>query len=308
VLRNADIAMYQAKAGRGGDFDFFDRKMRARILRELELGTALKDALRDGELAVYYQPIVSLADGQLLAVEALSRWSHPQWGWVSPNEFIPLAEKNGMILAHGNWVLAEAVSQASAWRKQYPQALPFGVFVNVSPRQLSQPDIVPFLNETLRNHDASPSEIGIEITEHVFIDTAAQLDENLAALTQMGIKLSLDDFGTGYSALAALMRFPLATLKIDRSFIREISLEADSHPITTAAISLAHGQGLLAIAEGVETERQAERLHQLGCDAAQGYHFARPQPAEELTGLLEAQLPPPIMRAHAERSRESAAA
>jgi EAL domain-containing protein (putative c-di-GMP-specific phosphodiesterase class I) len=141
----------------------------------------------------------------------------------------------------------------------------------------------------LSDHDASPSDIGIEITEHVLTDTAAQLDENLAALTQMGIRLSLDDFGTGYSALSSLMRFPLAALKIDRSFIRDT--DTDSDPITTAAISLAHGQDLLAIAEGVETEEKAKRLRQLGCAAAQGYYFARPQPASELTGLLETHRP-----------------
>ena len=287
LLRNADIAMYQAKAQHQAAFDFFDRKMRARTLRELELGAALKDALRAGELAVHYQPIVSLGDGQVLAVEALTRWAHPQWGWVQPTEFIPLAERNGTIIPLGMWLLAEAARQAAAWRKQYPDALPLGVFVNVSPRQLSQPNFIPFLTKTLSDHDASPSDIGIEITEQVFTDTAAQLDENLAALTQMGIRLSLDDFGTGYSALSSLMRFPLAALKIDRSLIRDT--DTDSDPITTAAISLAHGQDLLAIAEGVETEEKAKHLRQLGCAAAQGYYFARPQPASELTGLLETQ-------------------
>jgi diguanylate cyclase (GGDEF)-like protein len=291
LLRNADIAMYQAKTEHGGGFDFFDRTMRGRMLRELELGAALKDALQAGELAVHYQPIVSLRDGQLLAIEALTRWPHPQWGWVHPTEFIPLAERNGMIIPLGTWLLAQTATQAATWRKRYPDALPLGVFVNISPRQLSQPNFIPLLTETLADHDANPSDIGIEITEHVFIPPATQLDENLAALTQMGIRLSLDDFGTGYSALSSLMRFPLAALKIDRSFIRDISRNTDTHPITTAAISLAHGQHLLAIAEGVETEEQARRLRQLGCDAAQGYYFARPQPANKLTAVLETHLP-----------------
>ena len=291
LLRNADIAMYQAKGEHRGGFDFFDRKIRARVLRELELGAALSDALQAGELTVHYQPIVSLRDGQVLAVEALARWPHPQWGWVEPTEFIPLAEKNGTIITLGTWLLAEVAGQAAAWRKQYPDALPLGVFANISPRQLSQPSFIAFLTETLRDHDANPSDIGIEITEHVFIPPVTQLDENLAALTQMGIRLSLDDFGTGYSALSSLMRFPLAALKIDRSFIRDISRNSDTHPITTAAISLAHGQHLLAIAEGVETKEQATRLRQLGCDAAQGHYFARPQPASQLTALLQTHLP-----------------
>ena len=291
LISNADAAMYQAKGEQRGGFGFFDRKMRARILRELEVAAALKDALTAGELTAHYQPIVSLADGRVLAVEALARWPHPQWGWVSPTEFIPLAERNGMIIPLGMWMLAEAARQASAWRKQYPDALPSGVFVNVSPRQLSQPNFVQFLTETLSDHDANPSDLGIEITEHVFIDTAAQLDQNLVALTQMGIRFSLDDFGTGYSPLSSLRRFPLAALKIDSSFTSDISCDTDSHPITTAVINLAHGQRLLAIAEGVETKEQAERLRQLGCDAAQGYYFARPQSASELTGLLETHLP-----------------
>jgi EAL domain-containing protein (putative c-di-GMP-specific phosphodiesterase class I) len=242
-------------------------------------------------LTLHYQPIVSLADGQVLAVEALARWLHPQWGWVAPSEFIPLAEHNGMIIAFGTWVLDKAAAQTAAWRTQHPHALPLGVFVNISPRHLAMANFVPFLTETLREHDLTPSDIGIEITEHVFIDTATQIDENLAALTQMGIRLSLDDFGTGYSALSSLMRFPLAALKIDSSFIRNITHDTSSHPITTAAIDLAHGQSLLAIAEGVETEQQAKRLRQLGCDAAQGYYFARPQPANNITELLETHLP-----------------
>ena len=294
VLRNADIAMYQAKREGQGGYSFYDWRLRARALRELELGTALTRALEQGELLVYYQPIVSLEDGRVLAVEALVRWLHPQWGWVSPGEFIPLAEANGTIVPLGEWMLAETVCQAGEWRKQYPDALPLGVHVNVSPKQLSQPNFIPFLTEILSDNDASPGDLGIEITEHVFIDIRAQLDDNLAALTELGIRLSLDDFGTGYSALSSLMRFPLAALKIDRSFIRDMRCDRGNgnHPITTAAITLAHGQGLLSIAEGVENEEQAECLHRLGCDAAQGYYFARPQPADQLTELLESRLPP----------------
>lgn len=293
VLRNADIAMYQAKREGQGGYSFFDWRLRARAVWELELGRELTRALEQGELLVYYQPIVSLADGRLLAVEALLRWLHPQWGWVSPGEFIPRAEANGTIVPLGEWVVAETARQAGEWRKQYPDALPLGVHVNISPRQLSQPNFVPFLTQTLSDNDANPSDLGIEITEHVFIDAAAQLDDNLAALTQLGTRLSLDDFGTGYSALSSLMRFPLVALKIDRSFIRNLRRDSDSHPITTACINLAQGQGLLSIAEGVENEEQADRLRQLGCDAAQGYYFARPQPANQLTELLETRLPPP---------------
>lgn len=286
VIRDADSAMYQAKAAGRGRFSFFDWRQRARVQRELELGAALGHALQHDELLVHYQPIVSLADGKVLAVEALARWLHPQWGWVSPAEFVPVAEKGGLIVPLGKWVLTEVARQAAAWRRQYPDALPLGVTVNVSPQQLSQVDFTAFLAELLNDHDVSPSDLGIEITEHVFIDTAAQLDANLAVLTQMGIGLSLDDFGTGYSALSSLRRFPLTALKIDRSFVSTLRRDSDVNPITSACINLARGLGLRSIAEGVETEEQADRLLQLGCDAAQGYYFARPQPGSQLTEML----------------------
>jgi ammonium transporter, Amt family len=286
LMRDADSAMYQAKGAGRGRFSFFDWRQRARVQRDLELGAALGRAVQNDELLVHYQPIVSLTDGEVLAVEALARWLHPQWGWVSPAEFIPAAEKGGLIVPLGNWVLTEVARQAAAWRKQYPDALPLGVTVNASPQQLSQADFVPFMEALLSDHDISPGDLGIDITEHVFIDASAQLDENLAVLSKMGIRFSLDDFGTGYSALSSLMRFPLTALKIDRSFVSTLRRDSDVDPIASACINLARGLGLRSIAEGVENEEQADRLLQLGCDAAQGYYFAWPQPGSQLTEML----------------------
>jgi diguanylate cyclase (GGDEF)-like protein/PAS domain S-box-containing protein len=290
VLSNADTAMQNAKHAGKGCFEIYDEDMRSHLLRELTLTKALETALRDNQLDVYYQPIVSLADGQILALEALARWHDPQLGWVAPNEFIPIAEEHGLIVLLGQRVLSEIAKQATDWRANYPHALPLGIFANISPHQLSQPDFLTKLTGTLEQHGTSPSDIGIEITERVLIDqTNKTLADNLDQLTQLGIRLSLDDFGTGYASLTALKHLPLTALKIDRSFVDVIRSNTDTAPISSASISLGHTFGLTVIAEGVETQLQADYLSQLGCDAAQGFHYARPQPADQTTTLLQAE-------------------
>jgi diguanylate cyclase (GGDEF)-like protein/PAS domain S-box-containing protein len=310
LLRNADTAMYRAKAARRGSFELFDDAMHRRVLRELAVKNALADALQDGvdELLLYYQPIVSLADGEVLGIEALVRWLHPQWGWVAPNEFIRLAEADTLITSLGRYVLTAAIRQAAQWRIQLPETLPLGVSVNVSPCQLAEPDFVPFLTTTLDRHGLAPPQLGIEVTERVFIDERDNLvAENLSELAQIGVPLSLDDFGTGYSALASLSRFPFAALKIDRYFIRSIRNPTDPAPITTAIVSLGQALGLTVIAEGVENEVQADYLERLGCDAVQGYYYARPLPAAELTAYLGARTDGSDMRARADKATESVA-
>jgi diguanylate cyclase (GGDEF)-like protein/PAS domain S-box-containing protein len=286
LMRNADIAMYQAKEDGRGTFRFFDERQRARVQHELELGVALARALDGPEIRMHYQPIVSLADNQLLGLEALVRWLHPQWGWVSPDEFVPAAEKSASIIRLGERVLADVIAQVVAWRAAQLARCPLGVSVNVSPQQLTQGDFVPYLANLLSENDLSPREIGIEITEHVIIDTSAQLDANLRRLAQMGTRLSIDDFGTGYSALSSLMRLPLSALKIDRAFVRDLGHDSHADSIVRACIDLARGQGLLSIAEGVENKEQADHLWQLGCEAAQGYYFGRPHPGGSLTEFL----------------------
>jgi EAL domain-containing protein (putative c-di-GMP-specific phosphodiesterase class I) len=250
------------------------------------LATALEDDQH--QLEVHYQPIVSLTDGSILALEALARWNHPQWGRIAPSEFIPLAESHGLIIQLGQFVLSEAAKQATLWRTDYSNTLPFGIFINVSPRQLSQPDFVNVFTHTLEQHGTSPTGIGIEITERAVIDyDEPTLVDNIAQLTKLGVRLSLDDFGTGYSSLTALKGLPLTAVKIDRSFIDVIHAHTARAPITRATISLGHQLGLTVIAEGVETQLQADFITQLGCDAAQGFHYARAQPAHQTTILLQ---------------------
>jgi diguanylate cyclase (GGDEF)-like protein/PAS domain S-box-containing protein len=287
ILRNADTALYSAKARKKGGFEFFDDSMSRSVRRELELKNALADALERGRLQVYYQPIVALDDGGVLAVEALARWRHPEWGWVQPSEFIPVAERDGLIVRLDRFVFAEAVRQAVRWQEDSPQALPLGVFVNVCAQQLATDDYVDFVRSTLDAAGLSPAGVGMEVTERVFVDEhEGRVAANLAELVGMGIRLSLDDFGTGYSSLASLERFPFAVLKIDRYFIRSIRTPEAIAPISTAVVGLGRALGLTVIAEGVETETQAEYLRCLGCHAAQGYLYARPQPAEGISALL----------------------
>jgi len=287
LLRDADTAMYRAKARARGGTEFFAPRLRTELLRRVALSTALETAVRDGELEVRYQPIVSITDGRILALEALVRWLHPMWGWVQPDEFIPLAEQNGMIVALGRYVLGAVASQIAQWRREQPGTLPLGVFINASPQELSSLEFVPFVAETLRGHGLTNSDIAFELTERAFISEINRtLTTNLAELTKIGGHIVLDDFGTGYSALASLQRFPLAALKIDRAFIQSIRTPDDQAPIVGAIIALGKALGMMVIAEGVEDQVQLDYLQRLGCDAAQGFLLARPQHASEVPSLL----------------------
>ncbi|HUZ83100.1 MAG TPA: EAL domain-containing protein [Gaiellales bacterium] len=287
LLRDADTAMYRAKANGKGGFEVFDEALRAQFLRRLAVGEALESALRDGALDVHYQPIVSLVDNRVLAVEALVRWLHPQWGWVQPSEFIPLAEENGLIVPLGRYVLAEAARRAAEWRRQAPAALPLGVFVNVSARELAVPGYAAFVRATLAEHGLDSSRIALELTERILVDEHdSTIGQTLTELVDAGVSVILDDFGTGYSALASLMHFPLAGLKIDRLFIRPIQDAGDEAPIARAVEGLGRALGMRVIAEGIETTVQLDYLRKLGCEAGQGHLLARPQPADAITMLL----------------------
>jgi diguanylate cyclase (GGDEF)-like protein/PAS domain S-box-containing protein len=289
LLRKADTAMYRAKAKRQSGFELYDDAMHRRARRELAVRNALADAVQGdtGELCLYYQPIVSLADGGLLGIEALSRWLHPQWGWVTPGEFVPIAESDTLISSLGERVLGDAIGHAAVWRCYCRHALPLGVSVNVSPRELARPDFVPYVARLLRAQDVTPAELAIEVTERLFVDERDPVaTDNLAELGRLGVRLSLDDFGTGYSGLASLSRFPFSSLKIDRSFIRAIRRPADTAPLAAAVVSLGRAFGLTVVGEGVENELQADYLRRLGCDAAQDFHYARPMPAGKLTAYL----------------------
>lgn len=287
LLRDADTAMYRAKAGAKGGTEFFAPRLRTELVRRLALSRALETAVRDGELHVQYQPIVSITDNRILALEALARWLHPMWGWVRPDEFIPIAEENGMIPAVGRYVLAAAAPHMAKWRHDHPDALPLGVFVNTSPQELSKPGVVRAVTQTLRANGLSTSDIAFELTERAFINESNRpLTKHLAEFSRIGVQIVLDDFGTGYSALASLQRLPLAALKIDRVFIQAIHSHNDEAPIVDAIVALGKALGMMVIAEGVEHEAQLDYLRRLGCDAAQGFLFARPQHASEVPALL----------------------
>ena len=295
LLRDADTAMYRVKATRGGNFAFFDTTMRDALVQQNAVKEALGNALRRNALQVHYQPIWSLADNTVLAVEALVRWQHPDWGWIAPDDFIPLAEQCGLIVPLGRFVLNEAIRQTAIWRAANPGALPLGVFVNVSPPELAESGFVSHVIETLAAHHLTPADLAIELTEHVFIDTDDEtVTANLDGLAAAGIRLILDDFGTGYSALSSLERFPFTALKIDRSFIGAIQSADAAAPIARAVVGLGRSLGMDVIAEGIETDTQLDYLRDLDCTAAQGYRLARPQPATDIAALIAsgAALPP----------------
>ncbi len=286
LLRDADTAMYRAKAGDAGGYEFFDADMREQLIRRFTLASALERAIRDERLEVNYQPIFSLRDGQILAVEALVRWADPGLGPVDPDEFIPLAEQNGLIVPLGRFVLEEAARQAAHWQTSYPGGLPLGVLVNLSPRELAQEDFVPFVSETLARHGLDTSAIAFELTERIVIDDRdPRVSANLERLASLGSRFLIDDFGIGYSALSSLKRFPLSAVKIDHYFIDALESGAEA-PITRAIVALGHTLGLLVIAEGIEHQGQLEELRALGCEAGQGFLLASPQPAEEIDALL----------------------
>jgi diguanylate cyclase len=290
LLSSADLAMYRAKEENRGGYEFFDIGMRARVQRNLTVEGALAEALEAQQLTLYYQPIVALDDGRLLGLEALLRWQHPRWGWVQPSEFIPIAEETGLIIPLSQYVIAEAARHAAAWNNRYPGALPWGIAINLTPRELSDKHFLSHFEQAVSKQGAKPSDLTIEVTERTFLDLDhGPLNENLIGLHQLGARLSLDDFGTGYSALSSLQRFPFSIAKIDRFFTRRITDPSSNAPITDAISKLAHTLGMQAIAEGVETPLQADYLRTLGCDAAQGFHFARPQPASDITARLEYQ-------------------
>jgi len=290
LLRDADTAMYRVKASGKGETRVFDQSHRAEFLQRVAVEAGLREAVDAGELEVYFQPIVDPTTKRTLAVEALSRWRHPELGWIQPGEFIPIAEDSGLIVSLGQHVLREAVCRAASWRRERAWVLPLGVFVNVSPRELSERGFVAFVVETLDEFGLAASDLALELTEHVIIDDRDEVVlENLEELSRLGIRLIIDDFGTGYSALSSLRRFPFAALKIDRCFVEEIDSMAAQAPIIRALVGLGKTLSMMVIAEGVETQIQEDYLLRLGCDAEQGFGTGRPQTADSMTKLLLAE-------------------
>ncbi|OIP08014.1 MAG: hypothetical protein AUK53_10800 [Betaproteobacteria bacterium CG2_30_59_46] len=284
LLKNADAALYRAKDLGRNNAQFYAAEMNLKAMERLTLEDGLRHALEHNEFVVHYQPQVDLRTGEIIGMEALVRWQHPEQGLVSPARFIPVAEESGLIVPLGEWVLRTACIQNKAWQRAGLR--PISVAVNLSARQFRQPNLVEVVVGILRETGLDPAHLELEVTESLVMQNVEVTIATLGRLKAMGIKLSIDDFGTGYSSLSYLKRFPIDTLKIDQSFVRDITTDPDDAAIAKTIISMAHDLQLRVIAEGVETEEQKSFLQQRHCDEMQGYFFSRPVPAEDFEVLL----------------------
>jgi diguanylate cyclase (GGDEF)-like protein/PAS domain S-box-containing protein len=287
LLRNADTAMYKAKNNGKGRFEFFNEELRQQVDTRFDTETGLRKAIDEGQLVLHYQAIVSDSNGRIHGFEALVRWNHPERGLIPPGEFISIAEESDLILLLGRWVLREACLQAAEWRRRFPSDPPLTVGVNVSSRQLSNPHLVEDVEAALKQAELRPEYLTLEMTESSIMGNAEQTLITLNRLKNMGVRLGIDDFGTGYSSLSYLQRLPFDTLKIDRSFVRELNAGKGSIDIVRAILELARSLKLEVIAEGVETEQQLFRLRKLGCTYFQGFLFSKPVEAGAAERLYE---------------------
>jgi diguanylate cyclase (GGDEF)-like protein/PAS domain S-box-containing protein len=285
LIEDADAAMYRAKERGRARYELFDEVMRARAVDRLETENALHRAIERGEFKVFYQPAVDLETGRAVAVEALVRWDSPKLGIRSPDQFIHLAEETGLIVPLGGAVLREACRQWQRWNARGAGRTP-RMSVNLSARQLGQPDLVQTVASVLAETGMDPGSLCLEITESVVVEDTDAALLTLQALKEQGVMVGLDDFGTGYASLALLKHLPVDILKVDRSFVSGLGSDPADAPIVSAVIGLAQELGLTAIAEGVETAAQVAELRAIGCRYAQGFYFARPQEAERLTELI----------------------
>jgi predicted signal transduction protein with EAL and GGDEF domain len=285
LLRDSEIAMYRAKQAGKARCEVFDPGMHSSALQRLRLETDLRRGLDSGELLVYYQPIVSLDTGRIIGFEALSRWRTSD-RLVPPAEFIPVAEETGLILPLNRALLREACQQLREWQSQFECDPPLTMSVNLAPRQFNQPELTDEIAATLRESGISPSTLNFEIMETIAMGDADRGLSILTGLKALGVRLSIDDFGTGYSSLSRLPRFPLDALKIDRSFIAQMSNDHESREIVRLIIMIAHSVGLKVVAEGTETRDQIGELKDLGCEMAQGYFYSQPVNAQVAFELL----------------------
>jgi diguanylate cyclase (GGDEF)-like protein len=284
LLRNADSAMYQAKGLGRNTFRLYSPEMNANIGERLALEADLWHAVERDELLLHYQPKVELPTGRIIGMEALIRWNHPKRGMVSPAAFIPVAEESGLILEIGRWVIATACAQSVAWRDAGIAPIPMAV--NISTRQLHDPDIVNVVRTVLAMSGLDPEHLELEVTESAAMVNAKDAIAAMTELRAMGVRISIDDFGTGYSSLSYLKRLPVTGLKIDQSFIRDLTQDSEDAAIVRAVIAVAKALALDVTAEGVETVEQVAVLNAYDCTQAQGYYFARPLPADAARALL----------------------
>jgi diguanylate cyclase (GGDEF)-like protein len=288
MLRDADTAMYRAKAQGKACYEVFDKGMHTRAVHLMQMENDLRRALEREELCVYYQPIVSLDNGHLAGFEALVRWQHPERGFINPSDFIPVAEDTGMIIPLGIYVLRRACRQLAKWQWQSSANRSLFMSVNLSGKQLAQPDLIGHIKEIIEETHVEPRHLKLEITESAVMENAEMAVQLLNRLKALGVQLSIDDFGTGYSSLGYLHRFPLDTLKIDRSFVGRIGETAENTEIVRTVVSLADSMGMEVVAEGVETLGQLAQLRKLNCQYGQGFLFSRPVDAESASAWVSA--------------------
>jgi diguanylate cyclase (GGDEF)-like protein len=285
ILRDADIAMYHAKES-GKDYVIFDKIMHTRAVTRMQLETDLRMAIERRELCVYYQPIIDLNTMRLAGFEALMRWNHPSRGLVPPGEFIPVCEDTGLIVPVTLWILRESCNQLVQWKKQFPAA-PLMMSVNLSGKHFVQNDLVAQISDILSETEITPGDLKLELTESAVMENAERVISMLRELKQLGVQLSIDDFGTGYSSLSYLHRFPIDTLKVDRSFVSEMETGSENGEIVRTIIALAKTLRMNVVAEGIESIHQIHQLQVLGCEYGQGFLFSRPVPCAEAGKLLE---------------------
>lgn len=287
ILRDADTAMYHAKEKGKARYEIFDAVMHARAVARLQLENDLRRALERQELMVYFQPIISLATNKIAGFEALVRWQHPQRGFVAPGDFISIAEETGLIIELGRWVLEESCRQMRAWHLQRPSEKPLSISVNLSGKQFTQSNLIEQIKQILDETGLDPRSLKLEITESVVMENEEIASSMLLQLRALGVKLSIDDFGTGYSSLSYLHRFPVNTLKIDRSFISRLDAGDENTEIVRTIMTLASNLGMDVIAEGVETEKHLLHLKEMRCQYGQGYLFSKAVDAEAAGALLQ---------------------
>lgn len=292
LIKNADTAMYHAKESGRNTYKFFEQSMSVRAVRRQYIEASLRIALEERQFVLYYQPKINLESGLIVGVEALIRWQHPERGLVPPAEFIPIAEDCGLILPIDRWVLREACSQAETWRQA--GLPPIIMSVNTSALEFRARDFLENIQTTLADTGFEARYLELELTEGLLMENAESTNAMLHALTDLFIKLAIDDFGTGYSSLSYLQKFPINTLKIDQSFVKQMTSKPDDAAIVSAVISMAKSLKLSVIAEGVETAEQYAFLRTKQCDEGQGYYFGRPMTADALAGLLQTGLSPTL--------------
>ena len=286
ILRDADIAMYHAKES-DKDWVVFDQNMHARALTLLQLETDLRLAIERNELCMYYQPIIGLDSMEISGFEALVRWNHPQRGLVPPNEFIPVSEQTGLIVPMTLWILRNSCQQMVEWQRKYPDSKDLVVSVNLSGKHFAQKNLVEQIKSILEETQINPACLKLELTESAVMENAENVISMLQEIRKLGIHLSIDDFGTGYSSLSYLHRFPINTLKVDRSFVSTMEDGSENGEIVNTIISLAKTLELNVVAEGIETIHQLHQLRILGCEYGQGYLFSRPVPADEAEKIFD---------------------